>query len=55
MGRALKYLFRIAVLAALGLVAYAMLADLPAPKRAVEIELPMPAPAQAPQPAPAGQ
>jgi hypothetical protein len=55
MGRALKYLFLIAVLAALGLVAYAMLADLPAPKRAVEVELPMPAPApdQAPDPAPA--
>jgi hypothetical protein len=45
MGRALKYLFRIAVLAALGLVAYAMLADLPAPQRQVEEELPMPAPA----------
>lgn len=45
MGRALKYLFRIAILAALGLVVYAMLADLPPPKRVVEQDLPMPAPA----------
>ena len=45
MGRALKYLFRIAILAVLGLVAYAMLTDLPPPKRAVEVDLPMPAPA----------
>ncbi len=45
MGRALKYLFRIAILAVLGLVAYAMLTDLPAPKRSVEVDLPMPVPA----------
>ncbi len=45
MGRAVKYLFRIAILAVLGLVAYAMLADLPAPQRQVEQDLPMPAPA----------
>lgn len=49
MGRALKYLFRLAILAGLGLVAYAMLADLPPPKRAVEVDLPMPAPAPAEQ------
>jgi hypothetical protein len=49
MGRALKYLFRIAILAVLGLIAYAMLTDLPPPERAVEIDLPMPAPAPATQ------
>ena len=49
MGRALKYLFRIAILAVLGLVAYAMLTDLPPPKRTVEVDLPMPAPAPAQQ------
>ncbi len=42
MGRALKYLFRIAVLALLGLVGYAMLADLPPPTKEVVVELPMP-------------
>lgn len=42
MGRALKILFRIAVLALLGLVGYAMLADLPPPTREVVIELPVP-------------
>jgi hypothetical protein len=42
MGRALKYLFRIAVLALLGLVGYAMLADLPPPTRDVVVELPLP-------------
>lgn len=42
MGRALKYLFRIAVLAFLGVVAYAMLADLPPPTREVVEELPVP-------------
>jgi hypothetical protein len=46
MGRALKYLFRIAVLAVVGLVVYAMLADLPPPQREVEVDLPMPAPAR---------
>ena len=39
MRRALKYLFRIAILAALGLVAYAMLTDLPPPQREVEVDL----------------
>ena len=43
MGRALKYLLRLAVLAVLGLVAYALLADLPPPSRTVEVELPVPA------------
>ena len=42
MGRAFVYLFRIAVLAVLGLVAYAMLADLPPPTEEVVIELPPP-------------
>ena len=42
MGRALKYIFRIAVLAVLGLVVYAMLADLPPPTEDVVIELPAP-------------
>ena len=42
MGRALKYLFRIAVLALLGLIGYAMLADLPPPTREVVVDLPMP-------------
>ncbi len=42
MGRALKYLFRIAILALLGLVGYAMLADLPPPTRDVVVELPLP-------------
>ncbi|MEL6997765.1 MAG: hypothetical protein ACFB03_11740 [Paracoccaceae bacterium] len=42
MGRALKYLFRIAVLGALALAAYAMLADLPPPTRDVVVELPAP-------------
>ncbi|MEM7189763.1 MAG: hypothetical protein AAF439_09140 [Pseudomonadota bacterium] len=42
MGRALKYLFRLAVLAGLGLVGYAMLADLPPPTKEVVVELPMP-------------
>ena len=43
MGRALKYLFRLAVLAALGLIAYAYLADLPPPTQPVEVELAVPA------------
>lgn len=43
MGRALKYLFRLAVLAFIGLVAYAYLADLPPPTRQVELALPVPA------------
>lgn len=42
MGRALIYLFRIAVLALLGLIGYAMLADLPPPTREVVVELPAP-------------
>ena len=43
MGRALVYLFRIAVLGVLGLVAYALLADLPPPTEDVVVELPPPA------------
>ena len=62
MGRALKYLFRLAVLAVLGLAAYALLADLPPPTRNVEVELsvpeetgePVPGPDTAPA-APAGE
>ena len=46
MGRALKFLFFLAVLAALGIVAYAAFDELEPPKRAVEVELPMPAPAE---------
>lgn len=42
MGRALKYIFRIAVLATLGLAAYAMLADLPPPTRNVVVDLEAP-------------
>jgi hypothetical protein len=42
MGRALKYIFRLVVLAALGLVGYAMVADLPPPTREVVVELPPP-------------
>lgn len=53
MGRALKYLFRIAILAAIGIVVYAMVADLPPPTRIVERDLPMPAPAPPPAPDPA--
>ncbi|MFK7942511.1 MAG: hypothetical protein AB8B85_06320 [Paracoccaceae bacterium] len=43
MGRALVYLFRIAVLAVLGLVVYALLADLPPPTEDVVIDLQAPA------------
>ena len=39
MGRALKFLFRIAILAALGFVGYALLADLPPPTEDMVIEL----------------
>lgn len=42
MGRALKYFFRIAVLALLGLVAYAMLTDLPPPSKEIVVDLPAP-------------
>lgn len=42
MGRALKYLFRIAVLAMLGLVAYAMLDDLHPPTKEVVVDLEVP-------------
>ena len=54
MGRALKYLFRIAILGAIGLVVYATVAELPPPTRVVEQNLPMPAPAppRAADPAP---
>ena len=43
MGRALKYIFRIAGLGALGLAAYAMLADLPPPTRDVVVDIKPPA------------
>ena len=39
MWRALKYLFRIAILALLGLTAYAMLADLPPPSKEIVVDL----------------
>lgn len=42
MGRTLKYLLRLAILAVLGLVAYALLADLPPPTHQVEIPLELP-------------
>lgn len=42
MGRALKYLFRIAVLAAIGLAGYAFFADLPPPTREIVVDLPTP-------------
>lgn len=51
MGRALKYLFRLAVLAALGLAAYALLADLPPPVREVEVDLVVPPGTGGPPPA----
>lgn len=40
MGRLLRYLLMLAVLAALGGAIYAMVADLPAPTRTIEIEIP---------------
>jgi len=42
MARALKYIFRIAVLAVLGLVGYAMIAELPPPTHEIVVELPVP-------------
>ena len=55
MGRALKYLFRLAVLAALGLIAYAYLDELPPPTRSVEVELAVPpGDGRPPDPAPPG-
>lgn len=42
MGRVIKLLFQIAVLGFLGLAAYALVADLPAPVRDVEKRLPVP-------------
>ena len=45
MGRAIKLLFYLAILAALGLVAYAAFDELRPPMREVERDLPMPAPA----------
>lgn len=52
MGRALKYLLRLAVLAVLGVAAYALLADLPPPTRNVEVELPVPPGTGGPPPEP---
>lgn len=43
MGRALKYLLRLAVLAVVALVVYALVADLPPPTRTVELDLAVPA------------
>lgn len=43
MGRALKYLLRLAVLAVVALVIYALVADLPPPTRTVEVDLTVPA------------
>ena len=43
MGRALKYLLRLAVLAVVALVVYALVADLPPPTRTVEVNLAVPA------------
>lgn len=40
MGRLLRYLAILAVLAAIAGVVYAVVADLPAPLRPVEVELP---------------
>lgn len=42
MGRALKYLLRLAVLAVVALVVYALVADLPPPTRTVEVDLTVP-------------
>ena len=42
MGRILKYLFGIAVLGLIGLVGYAMIADLPPPMREVVVDLSAP-------------
>ena len=42
MGRALKYLFRLAVLAAIALAAYAFFADLQPPTREIVVDLPAP-------------
>lgn len=39
MGRAFKLIFRLAILAALVLVGYAMVADLPPPTREVVVDL----------------
>lgn len=43
MGRALKYLLRLAVFAVVALVVYALVADLPPPTRTVEVDLAVPA------------
>ena len=43
MGRALKYIFYIAVLGTLGLAAYAMLADLPPPTKDIVVDIKPPA------------
>ena len=42
MWRMTKYLFRLALLGAIGLVTYALLADLPPPTRQITVEVPMP-------------
>ena len=42
MGRLLKYLFRLAVLAAIALAAYAFFADLKPPTREIVVDLPKP-------------
>ena len=42
MGRFLKLIFRVAIVAAVGLAIYAMLADLPPPTKEVVVDLPSP-------------
>lgn len=42
MGRALKLLFQVAVLAAIGIAGYAFFAELPPPTEEIVIDLPVP-------------
>lgn len=42
MGRALKFLFQIVVLAAIGMAGYAFFAELPPPTEEIVIDLPVP-------------
>ena len=43
MGRALKYIFYIAILGVVALAGYAVLDDLPPPTKSVTVDLPPPA------------
>lgn len=54
MGRTLKYLLRLAILAVLGLVAYTLLAELPPPTETVEIPLEVPPATEQPDAASGG-